>query len=496
MNLEFNRIRRWMVTLALIGAATLATVAYDYRNHAHAASTTPTAAAASILTVAPSGLPDISNVAARIGPAVVNISVSGTREIATSNDAEDDDATATDEPNVTRDLLRQLQQQIGGLPPQISVPMEGLGSGFIVRSDGVILTNAHLVVGATEVIVKLTDRREYRARVIGIDKPTDIAVLKIDALDLPTLALGSSQPIQVGEWVVAVGSPFGLENSVTVGVISATKRPLPGNGFVSFIQTDVAVNPGNSGGPLVNLRGEVVGINSQIYTTSGGYQGLSFAIPIDVAQNIERQLLASGAVHHASLGVVVQDVDQTLADSFKLAKPSGALVADVMQGGPAHRAGLEPGDVVLAANAKAIDWSADLHTLIGLAQPGDRVALEVWHRGARRSLHVVLDELKVPVTQQSDTADSPPRGRLGLALRPMQPEERRAADGAVGMVIERVGGSAARAGIKPGDLLLAIGGRPVTNDAQLRDAVGPNETSIALLVRRQGMNLYVPLHLQ
>jgi len=256
----------------------------------------------------------MATIVERYGAAVVNISVSGTRKVsATDGDDDDDDDGGGD----MRDFLRQFQHRFGELPPNLRMPVQGVGSGFIVRDDGVVLTNAHVVADAQEVLVKLTDRREFRAKVVGSDRATDVAVLKIDAKNLPTVHFAAGAP-RVGEWVMAIGSPFGFENSVTAGVVSATGRSLPGDGFVPFIQTDVAVNPGNSGGPLLNLRGEVVGINSQIYSRSGGYQGISFAIPVSVAQHVEQQLLAHGKVQHARLGVSVQEVNQTLAESFKL----------------------------------------------------------------------------------------------------------------------------------------------------------------------------------
>ena len=266
------------------------------------------------------------------------------------------------------------------------MPVRGQGSGFIVSADGIVLTSAHVVEDAQQVVVKLTDRREFVAKVLGSDPSTDIAVLKIDAMRLPTVQPGRPQDLKVGEWVLAIGSPYGLENSVSAGVVSATGRSLPDASFVPFIQTDAAVNPGSSGGPLFNARGDVVGINSQIYSRSGGYQGLSFAVPIDVAQRVQAQIVATGGVQHARLGVTTQEVDAGLAESFGLAKPAGALVSSVEPDGPADRAGLKPGDVILKANGTSIVDSGDLSVLIGMAKPGDKLGLDVWRRGESRSV--------------------------------------------------------------------------------------------------------------
>ena len=394
-----------------------------------------------------------------------------------------------------RDFLRRFQQRFGGLPPQIRMPIRGEGSGFIVRADGLILTNAHVVNDADEVMVRLKDRREYRAKVLGADKLTDVALLKIDAKDLPAVSLAPPQPARVGEWVLAIGSPFGFESTVTAGVVSATRRSLPGDGFVPFIQTDAAINPGNSGGPLINMRGEVIGINSQIYSRTGGYQGLSFAIPVDVAQRVEQQILSTGKVRHAKLGVGVQEVNQTLAEAFKLDKPAGALIDEVAKGSAAERAGLLSGDVILAFNGHPIDMSGDLPALVGLAQPGDEVDIDVWRLGAKLTLHARLDDAKIPVLHQADASAAKPKGRLGLALRPLQPDEKRESGMTAGLVIEGVSGAAARAGVQQGDLLLAIDGQEVGSVAQAVAAAARADKSIALLVQREGRKIYVPVRL-
>jgi serine protease Do len=496
-------VRTFQRSAIAAGAAllTLLLAAGAYRTgHAQAAAPAPAAMATAPATAATvaAGWPDTARIAAQVGPAVVNISVSGTRKVSTAGNAagdEGDDAQGSTDADGMADFLRGFQQRFGGLPPQLRMPVRGEGSGFIVRPDGVILTNAHVVADADEVLVKLTDRREFRAKVLGSDKLTDIAVLKIGAEHLPTVALAPPQPPRVGEWVLAIGSPFGFENTVTAGVVSATRRSLPGAGFVPFIQTDAAVNPGNSGGPLINMRGEVVGINSQIYSRSGGYQGLSFAIPISVAERIEREILSTGSVRHARLGVAVQEVDQTLAESFKLDKPAGALVSDVAPGSAAERAGLESGDVVLAVNGHAVDLSGDLPALVGLALPGDAIELEVWRLGARRTLHARLDDAKAGTAPAVASAAPSPDGRLGLALRPLQADEKRVSGIASGLLVEGVSGAAARAGMQPGDVVLAIGGQAVATVAQASAAAARSDKAVALLVQRGAMKIYVPLRL-
>jgi serine protease Do len=496
------RPRRSVLTLATLCALGMAIAASHSPVHAQAVAADPAGLRAA---AAPAGLPDMAGIVARFGPAVVNISVSGTRNIATAADTSagastDDrgDTPGADEGDAVRDFLRAFQQRFGGLPPQIKMPLRGEGSGFIVRADGLILTNAHVISGADEVIVKLTDRREFRAKVLGSDKMTDVAVLKIDATNLPVMTLASPQSPRVGDWVMAIGSPFGFENTVTAGVVSATRRSLQGDGFVPFLQTDVAINPGNSGGPLLNMRGEVIGINSQIYSGTGGYQGLSFAIPIEVAQRIEEQILRTGQVHHARLGVSIQDVNQTLAEAFKLARPAGALVSDVEPGSAAAKGGLKSGDVVLAVNGQAIDLSSDLPAFVGVAQPGEQIGLEVWRRGARQLVQVRLGD----ADRKAARPDAPepkvsiaPGGRLGLALRPLSADEKRTTGLDTGLVIESVRDAAARAGVQPGDLLLAIDGQTIGNLAQASAAATGAGPAVAILVQRGNARIYVPLRL-
>ncbi|MGS5089258.1 DegQ family serine endoprotease [Hydrogenophaga sp. A37] len=443
------------------------------------------------------GAPDFSRITERHGPAVVNISVSGVRKA--SAEGEETAAAPGLPPGIDPndpffEFFRRFQGQGGGRPER-SQPVRGQGSGFVVSADGLILTNAHVVRDASEVIVKLTDRREFKAKVLGSDPKTDVAVLKIEAKDLPTVPLGSARDLKVGEWVLAIGSPFGFENSVSAGVVSAKGRSLPEDSFVPFIQTDVAVNPGNSGGPLFNSRGEVVGINSQIYSQSGGYQGLSFAIPIELATQVKDQIVATGKASHARLGVSVQEVNQTLADSFKLDKPEGALVSSVEPGGPADKAGLKSGDVIRQVNGQRIVASGDLPALIGQSTPGSQVALEVWRQGRVETLNAKLGDASDKKAQVAQADSGAGQGRLGLALRPLQPEEKRGAGVGAGLVVEDVGGPAALAGVQPGDLLMAVNGTPVQSVDQVRAAVAKSAKSVALLIRRDGDTIFVPVRL-
>jgi len=392
------------------------------------------------------------------------------------------------------DFFRRFQGPDFGMPGPQGMPVQAQGSGFIVSSDGVILTNAHVVRDAKEVTVKLTDRREFRAKVMGSDPRTDIAVLKIDANNLPTVAIGSARNLKVGEWVLAIGSPFGFENSVTAGVVSAKGRSLPDDSFVPFIQTDVAVNPGNSGGPLFNTRGEVVGVNSQIYSRTGGYQGVSFAIPIDLATKVENQIVATGRASHARLGVTIQEVNQTLADSFKLDKPEGALVSSVDKGSAADHAGLRPGDVIRKLGGQPIVSSGDLSALVGQATPGEKVSLEIWREGKREERTATLGDAGDKVTKSAASNDNVGQGKLGLALRPLEADEKREA-GVDGLLIEEAGGPSAKAGVHPGDVLVAINGTPAKSVEQVRALVAKAGKSVALLIQRGGDKIFIPVRM-
>ncbi|HEY2257891.1 MAG TPA: DegQ family serine endoprotease [Variovorax sp.] len=439
-------------------------------------------------------MPDFSTITARDGAAVVNISVTGTRK-ASAEDGEDMD------PNeAMRDFLRRFQGQGDGAPraqrqPEREVPVRGVGSGFIVSADGIILTNAHVVKDAKEVTVKLTDRREFSAKVLGADPKTDVAVIKINAKDLPVLPVGNTKDLKVGEWVLAIGSPFGFENTVTAGVVSAKGRSLPDDGYVPFIQTDVPINPGNSGGPLLNTRGEVVGINSQIYSRSGGFQGVSFSIPIDVAIQVKDQIVATGKASHARLGVAVQEVNQTFADSFKLDKPEGALVSNVEKGSPADAAGLRSGDVIRKVDGQEIVSSGDLPAVIGQRAPGSKVELEIWRDGSAKDITAKLGDAADKGTTVAKNDDAAGPGKLGLALRPLQPEERREASVDGGLLIAEVAGPAAMAGVQPGDVLLAINGTQAKSVEQVREVVAKADKSVALLIQRDGNKIFVPVRI-
>jgi serine protease Do len=347
---------------------------------------------------------------------------------------------------------------------------------------------------ANLVNVKLTDRREFKAKVVGVDKDSDIALIKIDAKNLPTVKLGNSRDTKVGEWVVAIGSPYGFENSVTAGIVSAKSRSLPDATYVPFIQTDVAVNPGNSGGPLFNLAGEVIGINSQIYSRTGGFQGLSFAIPIEVAMNVKDQLLKSGHVTRGHLGVTVQEVNATLADSFGLDRPRGALVASVDPDSPAAKGGIKVGDIILSYNGNPIERSSDLPLLVANTTPGEKASIEVWRDHGNKNLTVAAGETKDENVASNDEGGAA-SGKLGLAVRPLSPQEREENDGQGGLLVEQVSGAAAHAGVQPGDIVLSLNGKPVRSASDLRAQVEKSGKHVALLIQRNDRQLFVPIEL-
>ncbi|MFS2018336.1 Do family serine endopeptidase, partial [Massilia sp. CT11-108] len=399
---------------ALAAAAAAATGAPNPAATPAPVAATPAPVAGNPASVA---LPDFTKIVSHNGPAVVNIRVVGTTKVSQRQMPQFDE----DDPFFEFFRRFQPQQPRGGNGRGELV--YGAGSGFIVSPDGVILTNAHVVRDADEVTVKMQDRREYRAKVLGSDPRTDVAVLKIDAKNLPVVPLGNTRNLQVGEWVLAIGSPFGLESTVTAGVVSAKGRTIDNNG-VQFIQTDVAVNPGNSGGPLFNTRGEVVGINSQIFSQTGGYQGLSFAIPIDVAVRIKDQIVATGKVQHAKLGVSLQDVGQSFADAFKLQSPDGALVANVERGSSADKAGLKAGDVIRKVNGQALISGGDLSAIVAIAKPGDRLTMDVWREGKEMQVTATLASAKADPASRDNLAGIDGGAKLGLALRPLDPAER------------------------------------------------------------------------
>ena len=430
---------------------------------------------------------DFSGIVERYGPAVVNISVTGKAEKMSRSQT----GPELDPDDPFFQFFRHFGPQMPHGPEGGAIP-HGQGSGFIVSSNGLILTNAHVVDGAQEVVVKLTDRREFRAKVLGSDKQSDVAVIKIEAGNLPTVVLGDPALTKVGEPVLAIGSPFGFENSATAGIVSAKSRSLPDDPYVSFMQTDVAVNPGNSGGPLFNLKGEVIGINSQIYSRTGGYQGLSFAIPIDVANKVQSQLVVHGKVTRGRLGVTIQELNQSLADSFGLKKTEGALVSAVEKGSPADKAGVETGDVIVSLNKHPIAHSADLSAQVSDLAPGSSAELDVIRKGSHIDLTVKVGEMKNPSLAQNDES-SGDKGRLGVVVRPLGRGERD--DGSTGLVVEKSGGPAARAGIQAGDVILSLNGTSVTSSEQFRSLVQRAGHSVALLIQREDTKIFVPVEL-
>jgi serine protease Do len=459
--------------------------------HGRTAPATSTVAAATAApTIAtPAGLPagaapNYRDIVQTYGPAVVGVTVAGTRKV-----------DAAEMPALPDDPFFQFFRGLPHVPfgPQGDVPFRGQGSGFIVSSDGLILTNAHVVRDAKEVMVKLSDRREFRAKVLGSDTATDVAVLKVDAKDLPVVALGDDKQVQVGDYVLAIGTPFGFEQTATQGIVSAKGRSLPGDSYVPFIQTDAAVNPGNSGGPLFDARGRVVGINAQIFSRSGGFQGLAFAIPIDVALHVKDEIVHHGKIEHARLGVTVQDLSQGLAESFGLKLPDGALVSAVMSGSAAARADLKPGDVITRIDGQPVRTGGDVSTRVGMASPGQKVQLTIWRDKASRDIEVKLGA--AADTEATRVAADNAPGPLGLAVRPLTPDEKRQAHADHGLLVEDVGGAAAHAGIQPGDVVLSLNGKPIDSAEQIRAALDRHPGHLALLIQRDDQRIFVPINL-
>ena len=426
-------------------------------------------------------LPNFSALVAQNGPAVVNISARGNAKVPAP--------------------AAPLDGSFSGQPPRPQLPLplntmpsHNLGSGFIVRSDGIVMTNAHVVEDASEVTVKLTDKREFKARLVGLDKPTDTAVLKIEAQGLPAVRLGDPARAAVGDWVLAIGSPYGFENSVSAGIISAKSRSIPGEGYVPFIQTDAAVNPGNSGGPLFNVKGEVIGINAQIYTQSGGYQGLSFAVPIDVALKVEQQLLLNGKVDRGRLGMSVQELTQGLADSFGLASPAGALVISTASDGSAAKAGIRAGDVVLKLNGVDIVDPTEMGPLVADLHPGSKATLTVWRDAKPMVVTMSVNDANEGRQEAAETAEFS-ESRLGLVVRALASGGNGQANAMDGLLVEQSSGASAQVGIAPGDVVLAVNGHPVANPRQLRELVVKAEKHVALLIRRREEKLFVAVDL-
>jgi serine protease Do len=445
-------------------------------------------------------LPDFTELAEKQAPAVVNISTTQVRERRAVPQLPD-----LDENDPLYDFFRRFiprQPGPGQGPGQGPRQFESrsLGSGFIIAADGYILTNAHVVDAADEITVRLTDKREFKARVIGADKRTDIAVIKIDAASLPAVRFGDPNRLKVGEWVVAIGSPFGFDSTVTAGIVSAKGRSLPQENFVPFIQTDVAINPGNSGGPLFNLRGEVVGINSQIYSRTGGFMGLSFAIPIDVAMDIQSQLRQYGRISRGRIGVVIQEVSKELAESFGLSKAVGALVNAVEKGGPAEKAGVESGDIILKFNGKAVESSSDLPRIVGSTRPASRAIMEVWRKGTTRDVTVTVGELPEDRVATRERSKSKPAeqaaNRLGLVVTDLNADQKRELKLSGGVVVEDVRANS-RADVRPGDVITAVTSKGRTTELRSADQFSKllsqmdRNTPLTLHVRRGESNLFV-----
>lgn len=433
-------------------------------------------------------LPDFTGLVEDAAPAVVNISTiksrSGDHPPIAGMDQED-----------LPEIFRHFFGRRGAPQEQ---PQQSLGSGFIISEDGYILTNNHVVEGADQIIVRLSDRRELEAKVIGLDKRTDLALLKIDATALPVVELGDSSKLKAGEWVLAIGSPFGFDHSVTAGIVSAVNRSLPNENYVPFIQTDVAINPGNSGGPLFNLDGEVVGINSQIYTRSGGFMGLSFAIPIDVAMNVADQLKDQGRVARGWLGVVIQEVNRDLAESFGLKKPMGALVVQVAPDGPAGKGGVQEGDIILEFEGHDIHRSSELPPLVGQVRPGEKARVLVLRGGTRKTLSITIEELPDQRAQQS-SRKSQPADRIGLKVVELNSEMKQRWGVEQGVVISGIeSGSAAHSGFREGDVITMIGSRQINNLKDYQEAVASLKAgqSVPVRVVRQGEPAFVPLKVE
>lgn len=433
-----------------------------------------------------SGLPDFTQLVEKEGPAVVNISIKQSR--AAGKPA----MRGIPEDDPLYEFFRRFA------PPEQNPknePVQSLGSGFIISADGVVLTNAHVVDHADEVTVRLTDKREFKAKVLGVDKRTDVAVLKIPGKDLPTVNLGDSNAIKQGEWVVAIGSPFGFDNTVTAGIVSAKGRSLPDANYVPFIQTDVAINPGNSGGPLFNLSGEVIGINSQIYSRTGGYMGLSFAIPIDVALKVADQLQKHGKVHRGRLGVQIQEISPELASSFGLKNTKGALVSIVDRDSPADKAGIKPGDVIIAFNDQAVESSRELPMLVGNSQPGTKSTLKIIRQGETREIEITLGEMASDNALAAEPASKSPvqKNKFGLEMENLSPEEKESLGLNQGVKIVEAEGPSSQAGLQAEDILLAINSQPVRSAQEATVLLNRSAGAIALLIRREDQTLFVPM---
>lgn len=452
-------------------------------------------------------LPDFADLVERTGPAVVNIRTTERAKAGAGPQAAPQMPEGLDENDPLYEFFRRFFPPRPGPGPSPRGPggggevPRGVGSGFIISPDGFLLTNHHVVEGADEIYVTLTDKRELKGRLIGSDRRTDVALVKIDGSSLPSLKIGDPARLRVGEWVVAIGSPFGLENTVTAGIVSAKGRDT--GDYLPFIQTDVAVNPGNSGGPLLNMRGEVIGINSQIYSRTGGFMGISFAIPIDEAMRVAEQIRGTGRVTRGRIGVGIAEVTKDVAEPLGLARAAGALVRNVESGGPADRAGIEAGDIILRYNGRAIERSTDLPRLVGGTKPGEKVPLSVWRKGSTLELTVTVAEMQPEQTARGPGAGRPGSGAgpaaqanaLGLVVADIPEERRNQLRIKGGLLVEAADGPAARAGVRPGDVIVSLNNQDVGSVAQFNETVAkldPAKTHI-VLVRRGESAQFIPI---
>ncbi len=451
-----------------------------------------------VVAQAQTALPDFTPLVESASPAVVNIS---TKQKVPVRSATAQMPELEGLPPIFREFFEHSIPQMPGAPGRGQQrEAQSLGSGFIISEDGYVLTNNHVVADADEIIVRLPDRSELEAKLVGADPRSDVAVLKVEGKGLPTVNIGRSDELKAGEWVLAIGSPFGFDHTVTAGIVSATGRSLPNESYVPFIQTDVAINPGNSGGPLFNLDGEVIGINSQIFTRSGGFMGLSFAIPIDVAMDVANQLRTDGKVSRGWLGVVIQEVNKDLAESFGLERPAGALVAQVMDGGPAARSGLRVGDVILSLDGKPIVMSADLPHLVGALKPGSKARMEVVRDGDRKMLDVNIGAMPdegEPVAA-SGSGQERSDNRLGVKVTELTAEQKKSLDLPGGVVItEILNGPAAMIGLRPGDVITHLNNQAINSAetfAQVAEQL-PKNRSVSMRVLRQGRASFITFKL-
>ncbi len=449
------------------------------------------------------GLPDFTELVEEVSPAVVNISTSQKAPVARSG-AVPGMPDLEGMPPMFREFFERGFPQQGPQAPRERQAPQSLGSGFILSKDGYVLTNNHVIAGADAIFVRLSDRRELQAELVGADPRSDLALLKIDAGDdLPVVRMGNSSELKAGEWVLAIGSPFGFDYSVTAGIISAKGRSLPNESYVPFIQTDVAINPGNSGGPLLNLDGEVIGINSQIFTRSGGFMGLSFAIPVDVALDVVEQIKENGSVQRGWLGVVIQEVSKDLAESFGLPKPAGALVAQTQPDGPADKGGLQVGDVILRFNGQEIIMSSDLPHAVGRVRPGEEATLEVMRDKKRQTLKMEIgalpeDDSVASVTPPSSAPTDKVDNRLGVVVADLTDEQKGALDVNAGVMIREVRqGPGAMVGLRNGDIITNLDNQPVESVSAFEKITAdlPTNRSVSMRVIRQGRASYITFRL-